>query len=41
MQVNYAYLDQQFAEVDDYFDDLRRLVATGEFAYNLRHDRPH
>ena len=31
MQVKYAYLDQQFAEVDDYFDDLRRLVASGEF----------
>ncbi|MBY0527536.1 MAG: DegT/DnrJ/EryC1/StrS family aminotransferase [Gemmataceae bacterium] len=31
MQVKYAYLDQQFAEVDEYFADLRRLVASGEF----------
>ena len=31
MRVDYSYLDQQFAEVDGYFDDLRRLVASGEF----------
>ena len=31
MQVKYAYLDRQFAEVEEYFKDLRRLVATGEF----------
>jgi dTDP-4-amino-4,6-dideoxygalactose transaminase len=31
MVVKYGYLDQQFAEVDEYFDDLRRLVASGEF----------
>ena len=31
MQVKYAYLDQQFAEVEEYFRDLRHLVATGEF----------
>lgn len=31
MQVKYSYLDQQFADVDQYFNDLRRLVATGEF----------
>src|SRR6516165_10404866 len=31
MHVNYSYLHQQFAEVDDYFADLRRLVASGEF----------
>ena len=31
MGVKYAYLHEQFAEVDDYFDDLRRLVASGEF----------
>ena len=31
MRVNYSYLHQQFADVEAYFDDLRRLVATGEF----------
>jgi dTDP-4-amino-4,6-dideoxygalactose transaminase len=31
MQVKYSYLDQQFADPEPYFDDLRKLVATGEF----------
>lgn len=31
MQVKYSYLDQQFAEVESYFEDLRRLVKSGEF----------
>ncbi len=31
MQVKYAYLDRQFAEVEEYFKDLRKLVASGEF----------
>jgi dTDP-3-amino-2,3,6-trideoxy-4-keto-D-glucose/dTDP-3-amino-3,4,6-trideoxy-alpha-D-glucose/dTDP-2,6-dideoxy-D-kanosamine transaminase len=31
MQVKYAYLDQQFADVETYFQDLRKLVSTGEF----------
>jgi aminotransferase EvaB len=31
MQVKYSYLDQQFADVEDYFNDLRELVSTGEF----------
>ncbi|HEV8539681.1 MAG TPA: DegT/DnrJ/EryC1/StrS family aminotransferase [Nitrospiraceae bacterium] len=31
MQVKYSYLDQQFADVESYFADLRRLVASGEF----------
>ena len=31
MQVKYSYLDQQFAEVEAYFQDLRVLVASGEF----------
>jgi dTDP-4-amino-4,6-dideoxygalactose transaminase len=31
MQIKYAYLDEQFADVDDYFEDLKRLVASGEF----------
>lgn len=31
MQVKYSYLDQQFAEVEAYFQDLRKLVSTGEF----------
>jgi len=31
MQVKYSYLDQQFADVEAYFQDLRKLVSTGEF----------
>ena len=31
MKVKYSYLDQQFAEVDAHFQDLRKLVASGEF----------
>ena len=31
MQVKYNYLDQQFADVEAYFQDLRKLVASGEF----------
>lgn len=31
VQVKYSYLSEQFANVDDYFTDLRQLVATGEF----------
>ena len=31
MQVKYSYLDQQFAEVEAYFEDLRKLVSSGEF----------
>ncbi|MBI4064647.1 MAG: DegT/DnrJ/EryC1/StrS family aminotransferase [Elusimicrobia bacterium] len=30
-QVKYNYLDQQFAHVDAYFEDLRELVKSGEF----------
>jgi dTDP-4-amino-4,6-dideoxygalactose transaminase len=31
MQVKYNYLDQQFADVEAYFQDLRALVTSGEF----------
>lgn len=31
MLVNYGYLHQQFGEVDEYIEDLRYLVSTGEF----------
>lgn len=31
MRVNYSYLDQQFAEVDEYLDDIRDLVRSGDF----------
>ena len=31
MRVNYSYLHQQFADVEEYFTDLRHLVSTGEF----------
>jgi dTDP-4-amino-4,6-dideoxygalactose transaminase len=33
MRVNYSYLHQQFAEVDEYFDDLRELVKGCEFTF--------
>ena len=31
MWVNYSYLDQQFAEVDEYLDEIRDLVRSGDF----------
>ena len=31
MLVNYGYLHQQFSEVDDYIEDLRKWAPTGEF----------
>ena len=31
MQVKYSYLDQQFADVEAHFQDLRELVKSGEF----------
>ena len=31
MRVRYSYLPQQFAAIDDLFDELRRFVPTGEF----------
>lgn len=31
MRVNYAYLQQQFQDVEGLFEDLRELVASGEF----------
>lgn len=31
MRIKYSYLDQQFAEAKLYFEDLRKLVSTGEF----------
>jgi dTDP-4-amino-4,6-dideoxygalactose transaminase len=31
MRVPYCYLDQQFADIEGYFNDLRGLVASGEF----------
>lgn len=31
MNVRFSYLDRQFADVDDYLEDLRKLVATGDF----------
>lgn len=31
MKVNYVYLAQQFENVDEYFEDLRELVKSGEF----------
>jgi dTDP-3-amino-2,3,6-trideoxy-4-keto-D-glucose/dTDP-3-amino-3,4,6-trideoxy-alpha-D-glucose/dTDP-2,6-dideoxy-D-kanosamine transaminase len=31
MRVKYNYLDEQFANVEDYFKDLRELVKSGEF----------
>lgn len=31
MRVNYVYLQQQFQDVEKFFEDLRELVASGEF----------
>jgi dTDP-4-amino-4,6-dideoxygalactose transaminase len=31
MQVKYSYLQEEFVEVDEFFQDLRGLVASGEF----------
>ena len=31
MRVNYGYLQQQFHDVEEYFEELRGLVASGEF----------
>lgn len=31
MQVKFSYLDRQFADVDSYLDDIRKLVESGEF----------
>jgi dTDP-4-amino-4,6-dideoxygalactose transaminase len=31
VQVKYSYLDQQFADIDPYIEDLRKFVVTGEF----------
>src|SRR3954451_498788 len=31
MQVKYSYLQEQFGHVDDLIEDLRGLVASGEF----------
>src|SRR3989338_10543622 len=31
MKVSYSYLEQQFSDVEPYFQDLRKLVSTGEF----------
>lgn len=31
MQVPFSYLDRQFAEIDDYLEDVRALVASADF----------
>ncbi|MDX2099759.1 MAG: DegT/DnrJ/EryC1/StrS family aminotransferase [Leptolyngbyaceae cyanobacterium bins.59] len=31
MRVKYVYLDEQFAQLDEYFEDLREWAKTGEF----------
>ena len=31
MQVNFSYLDRQFADLDAYLDDLKSFVKTGDF----------
>ena len=31
MKVPYSYLEQQFADVEPYLDDIRALVKTGDF----------
>ena len=39
MQVKYNYLPEQFADVDDIFEDLRGLVKSGEFTLGPYVDR--
>jgi len=31
MKVPYSYLDKQFAQLDEYLDDIRKLVRSGDF----------
>ncbi len=31
MNVPYSYLDEQFAQIDDYLEDVRKLVQSGDF----------
>ena len=31
MRVEYSYLNQQFAYIDTYLDDIRDLVKSGDF----------
>jgi len=31
MQVNFSYLSEQFRDIDQYLDDIRNLVSTGDF----------
>ena len=31
MTVPFSYLDRQFADVDDYLEDIKALVVTGDF----------
>ena len=31
MKVPYSYLDKQFAQVDEYLEDIRKLVSSGDF----------
>ncbi len=31
MNVSYSYLDEQFAQIDDYLEDVRKLVQSGDF----------
>ena len=39
MRVKYSYLAEQFANVEDYFTDLRELVKSGEFTLGPYVDR--
>ena len=31
MKVEYSYLERQFADIEPYIDDVRRLVQSGDF----------
>ena len=35
MKVEYSYLAHQFANFDDYIDELREFVASGQFTLGL------
>ncbi|MFA4873674.1 MAG: DegT/DnrJ/EryC1/StrS family aminotransferase [Patescibacteria group bacterium] len=35
MKVNYSYLEQQFADIEPYMDDIRALVRSGDFTLGM------
>ncbi|MCK5082510.1 MAG: aminotransferase class I/II-fold pyridoxal phosphate-dependent enzyme, partial [Candidatus Omnitrophica bacterium] len=31
MKISYSYLDKQFSQLDEYLEDIRKLVGSGDF----------